>query len=563
MSENIELFCYVIGTPANDVFVIQIPSSRSIAHLKVSIRDKLKPRFDNIPANELLLWKVSIALDDNFQQNIDSHNFEDTESLLAVKRLSDLFPQPPNPEHVHIVVRRPQLVSAVPPAQVQNQINLRVTNNFVLDDEQYDEENPAAIHDGRYGTHRNTTLAPPLELYHPVFAEFKAHLNNPTLELPPDVVLNTMELMVATSEIKTLESERINVRGIVEKLCGLAIMKSENKDETKPDYIFPVTRNSPPIEVALVAVVEEKSELGVNGDPTVQASFSYIHYWADPSHQLLRTSSCCPSFIIGIAGPWVSICGGVLTGHPIVQRLTDYIWLGHSRIIDEAYTLRVAKIFYSLRLAAGSLYAYYLNSEFPLIKKSRIRFFPSITSYKVGVQTVRFEYLRPLEPEDADDKLIVVKFAERYGEQAHRLLAAEKLAPELLYFGPLTSPQEAVKYSYGNLYMVVMEYIEGCTVQQKFPTNTIPLELKKVVQKARECLSKASLVHGDLRKPNILIPKKGGIEGALIIDFDWAGEANKVRYPLHLSSAPGLWVDGVEPYGLIQAVHDDAMVDRL
>ncbi|GJJ11204.1 hypothetical protein Clacol_005436 [Clathrus columnatus] len=375
----------------------------------------LQVRFDR---DEIHADELSIVVDDkNFQQNVDPHN------------------------HVHIVVGQPRLpaVSTIPPAQVQ-QIDLKVTNNAVLDDEQYNEvkelwkgidnvfanpglghppstnrkssyyhiyqENPAAIHDGRYGTHRNTTLAPPVELYHPVFAEFKAHLNNPTLELPPDVVLNTMELMVATSEIKTLESERINVRGIVEKLCSLAIMKSENKDGTKPDYIFPVTRNSPPIEVALVAVVEEKGELGVNGDPTVQASFSYIHYWADPSRQ--------------------SLC-----------------------------------------------------------RKNR-----NCTI----IHTVRFEYLRPLEPEESlcvtflakqltsestDDKLIVVKFVERYGEQAHRLLAAEKLAPELFYLGPLISPQEAA--------------------------------WKK----------------------------------ALIIDFDWAGEAVNV-----------------EPYGFIQAAHDDAMVDH-
>ncbi|GJJ11203.1 hypothetical protein Clacol_005435 [Clathrus columnatus] len=108
---------------ANDVFIIQIPSSHSIAHLKDSIHDKLKPWFDNIPANELLLWKVSIALDDNFQQNIDSHNFEKTEALLPVKRLSGLFPQPPNPEHVHIVVRGPQSVSVVPPAPVQKPVS--------------------------------------------------------------------------------------------------------------------------------------------------------------------------------------------------------------------------------------------------------------------------------------------------------------------------------------------------------------------------------------------------------------------------------------------------------
>lgn len=137
MSENIELFCYVIGDEANDVFAIEISSSRSVAHLKDSIRDELKPRFDNIPANKLVLWKVSIPVDDNLQQNVDSYDFEENGNLMPVKRLSGLFPQPPNPEHVHILVRPPVLVA--PPAPVQNQADLKVTNNAVLDDEQYDE----------------------------------------------------------------------------------------------------------------------------------------------------------------------------------------------------------------------------------------------------------------------------------------------------------------------------------------------------------------------------------------------------------------------------------------
>ncbi|GJJ11341.1 hypothetical protein Clacol_005573 [Clathrus columnatus] len=65
---------------------------------------------------EFIELNFSIAVDDeNFQQNVDPHNFKETQGLLPVKKLSDLFPQPPNPEHVHIVVRQPQPVSAIPP----------------------------------------------------------------------------------------------------------------------------------------------------------------------------------------------------------------------------------------------------------------------------------------------------------------------------------------------------------------------------------------------------------------------------------------------------------------
>lgn len=180
---------------------------------------------------------------------------------------------------------------------------------------------------------------------------------------------------------------------------------------------------------------------------------------------------------------------GVIATQPIMQRLTDFIWVGHSRVIDEAYIFHVAKIFYTLRLSLQSLHHYYLDFHSLPGGNSRTRLFPSINSYTIDEQTIHFEYLRPLKgkeptcmiflakqlnPESNEENLIVVKFVERYGEQAHRVLAEEKLAPKLLYFGPLTSAEEG--RSYGNLHMVVMEYIEGQPSNFTLCPNPINIE---------------------------------------------------------------------------------------
>jgi hypothetical protein len=47
-----------------------------------------------------------------------------------------------------------------------------------------------------------------------------------------------------------------------------------------------------------------------------------------------------------------------------------------------------------------------------------------------------------------------------------------------------------------------------------------------------------------------------------LIDFDWAGKEQQVRYPLFLSEEIK-WADGVTPGGIIEKKHDIVMLRRL
>ena len=48
--------------------------------------------------------------------------------------------------------------------------------------------------------------------------------------------------------------------------------------------------------------------------------------------------------------------------------------------------------------------------------------------------------------------------------------------------------------------------------------------------------------------------------GVAVIDFDWAGEAGKVHYPLNINLNEGIrWPSGVTCGGLIEKGHDLAM----
>ncbi|KAI6115409.1 hypothetical protein EV401DRAFT_1976332, partial [Pisolithus croceorrhizus] len=54
---------------------------------------------------------------------------------------------------------------------------------------------------------------------------------------------------------------------------------------------------------------------------------------------------------------------------------------------------------------------------------------------------------------------IMVKFATRYGVDAHQTMADAGFALKFFYFGPVGTSANAV--SYGKLKIVVMDYVEG------------------------------------------------------------------------------------------------------
>ena len=284
--------------------------------------------------------------------------------------------------------------------------------------------------------------------------------------------------------------------------------------------------------------------------------------------------------MITVAGPYINICGAIITSSVIVHRLTDYIWLAHSRLNDDANARRIARVFYALGLALVRLRSYYASLEQPMDRN--VRYFPLATAYKVGEQTIKFKYItylkevaeacviyRAVECEGAQ-RQIVVKFVERYGEAAHKLLASHGLAPQLLYCGDIWL-EEPERSGCGDRKMVVMEYIEGISAHAMLHNRegrALPDGVHSAIKRAVELLHDENMVHGDIRLGNVII--EGGIDvddgdmenRVKIVDFDWAGVEGTVRYPLHLSETIS-WPAGVADDALILAEHDDEMVRRL
>ena len=154
---------------------------------------------------------------------------------------------------------------------------------------------------------------------------------------------------------------------------------------------------------------------------------------------------------------------------------------------------------------------------------------------------------------------VVVKFSTTYGKRGHELLAnamPKALAP-LLYY--CEKPEDT-----GNLWIVVMEYIEGDLLSNSDAQIT-PF-LRADIAAALEILHTRDIVFGDLRKSNIILSPVG----AKLLDFDWCGEDGKVLYPpaINLSEDEGGkpiidWHPAVQRGTPIKKEHDTYMYHRL
>jgi serine/threonine protein kinase len=152
---------------------------------------------------------------------------------------------------------------------------------------------------------------------------------------------------------------------------------------------------------------------------------------------------------------------------------------------------------------------------------------------------------------------VVVKFVTRYGLEAHRALALENLAPQLIHYGKLVVRDGDP--SYGDLHIVVMEYIPGMTLAKAREQDLVPSGTKERIRYALRCLHGQGFVFGDLRPPNVLITKNGEIK---LIDFDWAGRDKQSRYPLLMSPVLS-WPDGVGGLSIMEAWHDNDMLEKM
>lgn len=145
---------------------------------------------------------------------------------------------------------------------------------------------------------------------------------------------------------------------------------------------------------------------------------------------------------------------------------------------------------------------------------------------------------------------VLVKFARTYNKDAHNCLAAEGLAPKLHYCGPVK----------GGVIMVVMEYVKGAELGS-CEKDSCAWSVFDDLRKALVLLDEANIVHGDIRANNIIIDESK--EHAKVIDFDWAGEHDKARYPEWVNTrVKREWHEEVKSRAVMKKKHDEFAVTK-
>lgn len=272
-------------------------------------------------------------------------------------------------------------------------------------------------------------------------------------------------------------------------------------------------------------------------------------------------------------GPHITLHGGVYANEFIVQPLTETLALANSpEPTDRARY--IAKIMVALRNSLTKLETFY-NGITPNSEQQPASQWPAFQQYgdnKKGNLTYTTANLLSdrigramfnAEVEELDDRdtlvkvKVRVKFTPSYGHEAHALLAEKNLAPQLRHYRVLENGWT----------VVVMDFVEGQDLDS-LGRSAIPPRALEDIRHALEVLHEKNWVFGDLRRPNIMLceraTKTGGTEqGAMLVDFDWAGEHGKQRYPLGLNPKVP-WADGVgRGGGIIEKKHDLEMFGKL
>ena len=103
---SITLLCLVKGNTLANAFSVKISREEPISELKKAIKAEKQNDFAGVDADRLKLWKVTIPGDQDDQ--LRNLILQDSDELLAIRKISKYFPDSPPEEHIHVLVSPPE-----------------------------------------------------------------------------------------------------------------------------------------------------------------------------------------------------------------------------------------------------------------------------------------------------------------------------------------------------------------------------------------------------------------------------------------------------------------------
>ncbi|KAI9574357.1 hypothetical protein HD554DRAFT_2011554 [Boletus coccyginus] len=312
------------------------------------------------------------------------------------------------------------------------------------------------------------------------------------------------------------EAHQLHLKFFLKAAIHCPLTFISNFDRTAPDVI--ALSSCGKLSVYLM-IGKKKNEFGDRGsDPSVQATFSFLHIFgqkemtASISHPFSSFLCYYPAFIIAHVRPWLTIMGDIITTNYIIQRFTDFLWISAHSIHDDSQPLK-----------KNILCVTYLT-----------------------------------ETIEDNPKNIVIKFITSYGIDAYCKMMSTGFVPQLLYYGPINMTPDTP--SYGDLHIVMMEYVYGLMLKDALKQRKIPPRFEDDLCKTFKQLHSAGYIFSNLWQPNVIItPEEKGKSTVQLVDFDWARKEGKVKYPVSISGSIK-WLEGVQGLDYIRKEHELLML---
>lgn len=146
-----------------------------------------------------------------------------------------------------------------------------------------------AIFDGSFVKKAQvSTIAPPIQIYHPVFQEFKNQINKDD-EPDPGIIGWVSKLVLDMGEIRDEKEGAASLRIHLEKILGVPVKQRLTEQNRYPDGIVSIVDG---VTFVPVIVLEYKRALGEGEcDPLVQGAYSALNYWVERGVRLPNTLS--------------------------------------------------------------------------------------------------------------------------------------------------------------------------------------------------------------------------------------------------------------------------------
>ncbi|KAI8974618.1 hypothetical protein BD414DRAFT_517571 [Trametes punicea] len=498
---------------AFDIFVVTAPDTVPVALFQV---DK-----------EVAFY----ALLSRSQQWLQQHRSDKDRQVQCIEQVSAIFPDWSSPDMVHLLLITDEVLES-------------------LDELGTLHENVLKERETRTGLTRDVLPRPSDGVVDDHADKFHAGRPagnyGPPIDPPPALIQLVYSLIVVAANSYPTEDHRVEAtRPLLSQIFNTALHWNPARSLYDVE-LDAISEGHPPFLV----VAEVKNEAGLHGDASLQAGLTCKHLLTALRFKVRLIQTVVRSSAVS----WAILEIGVAMytdGTYYDLLLSERLHLG----LPSANTiLRFSQAFAATREAISDLRVFYTQLDVLHLRKtaSHLANSESARQSRVWLATM------PRRPPSAGEALsassppgdaptdsieVVVKFTDRDHADAHKLLAAEHLAPALYACVPV----------YGDLFMVVMNRVEGEMACQRAVLwgEQRPYRIYEDVPRATTLLQ-------------LPRPRSGPDDGhrGMLVDLDWVGAHGRDRYSASLDESLQDWAIGIQRHGILDKAHDTAMLVR-